>query len=527
MNQSAVRRTPRGRLIGAALALVVLAAAMLPAGGCGVTVTQTYAVDLQFSPDSGTVAWCWGQQRVHYPPPVGLAGPDYLSGKATLRWCAADTPDRLRSLQIVSTGPVSQMDGGDFPGEFHLAFSPDSTRLLVASPVGLDVVDLADGKHRRLTARGETVSSMLWDGNEQVVYAARSGIRGDFPRISDRALWRQRVAPSVDQRRLIRRTDGVEDHPVLMTWPIEKISPDGRFAVCSLPEDSPLGSAPAEVVSLADGQARPFRPPGSPYHSTFAVAWKPDSSCFAWLEKHTRYGDNPIKAHCTYQLLLVDPDTLEVRDFTGQMTAVLAPSADRSCTVVFDFAMRWTADGEYLLVSSDTDGGGHLVRPEPWKVIPLARRFFQRVEPDWRLNKMTMLRPLQSPQWVGASGPGGWYIVHRSGAPGRLYAPRGGEASESDRSTGADPALASAGWQERAAGDEQPHVPVSGDSSSFGEGRFGLPWQLSPDARRLGHVTDAGDLEIQSFDLPPPPGGEAPAVGPGEPASPQAASGSV
>ncbi|MCY2927407.1 MAG: hypothetical protein NT031_18610, partial [Planctomycetota bacterium] len=201
---------PMGLFV-ASLRPVLLLAASLTAGGCGLWPSDTRGViaERRVSPDRSLEAYVRGDDRMNFSSFSRLGT---QREHVWVHWGSPGSPLKTRKL-LVAKAPADRESLTPVAGEVHLAFSPDSRRLAIVTPDALKVVDLITGGHWDLAAPGERVTSLAWAGDTDVVYACHTYLTAPCeeddgrPLLSDRTLWRQRFdqAPETRQK-LFRET---------------------------------------------------------------------------------------------------------------------------------------------------------------------------------------------------------------------------------------------------------------------------------------------------------------------------------
>lgn len=419
-----------------------------------------------FSPDSRTLAFTSTTNIAH------------------VCWCDVKSPKHQKQVRIVQVD--RDFEGGNLFQCIHKVFSPDSRSLAVASPAGLDVIDLRTMEKQRLTGAGEIVSALYWTDKDKVVYVAHSRQRGLRGSTTDRTFWRQRTNVRRGARRAIYTEKQVTTEMDYFMWQVESFSPDGRYAIFG---EETEGS-PLKLLDLSDGTVKKLPPRRSVRR--MGIAWKPDGSAAVCID----YGAP------SYLAFLVNPRTGETWKFGKQFTESFVVKGDdrRGALDVPQLVeIAWTPDGKYLIVNNPCRGG-YLLRLRPWRVFDLGRRFgwvFARSE-----TMASLLMPLPVPGWVGAWGPEGeWYAVDYAGR--RFYRLLGQQHS------GLIPP----------AGPSRPALLWTG-GSSWAESRA-----MSPDGKLTAEVDPSREVTLQKVQLPALRPATRPAPKIGEPEGRRAAEG--
>jgi hypothetical protein len=348
--------------------------------GCGEALLapgeQYWPTHPVFSPDSLTVAY------VHIVSGGGFGGPVQ---PMTIRWRNLREP--LAEHKLSTLARITDQRG-NATIDLLMEFSPDSKHLAVVSPFQMEIVDLAAAKSRRQSMADELVTSCAWQTDHTIGYCSHTHRHGRVPESSTRSFYIQDLDDSPGQRRLVWREERVEAGNELFEWPLERWSPNGRCVVLASPYEHGL----FRLLDMRSGQLRDIGPCDG-YSSQ--VSWKPDSSMLACVA-----GRWPVRAW------LVQPSTGERRDFSGPFRGQFGDYPPL-------LEPRWTADGEYLLVNSDSLGGC-LVRPEPWQVIELRARLAHLFEPEKHRSTWPSgaVHALPLPGWVAFWGPGALYAIN-------------------------------------------------------------------------------------------------------------------
>ena len=265
-------------------------------------------------------------------------------------------------------------------------WSPNSSWIGVLTPVGFTVVEAASG---RKVGTHDGILEFAWQSDTQVAYCTyhvTKGMRGQAIICSEDATTRKnKVVYAFPER------------PAVGLSPAVSWSPSGRFVIVEEPAPGRL-----HCVDVLDGTIRSF---GQTDACRLGVSWTPDSTRAFCVSR--RVGPDDL-----YEAVLFEASTERTADCTSGFRQAFKgryPSIES----------QWTSDGKYVLVNHL--GGGSLVRPEPWEVIPLGRliapRFSELELP--KANPWIFLLPV--PGWVGVVPTGNYgdsprqYAVDYSG----------------------------------------------------------------------------------------------------------------
>ena len=301
-----------------------------------------------------------------------------LSGEEIVRWRIISQPFGLKSVKVYSyTGdsPSGYIEG------MHpsIKFSPDSRRLAVLAHGILSCIDLETARLWPLAPPDERVTTFSWIGPDEIAYVGRP---------HNREFFRHKIDAPPDTREVIHAGAG----PALqgIFFPNEHWSPRGRFVVYKL-----LGRG-FELLEVHTGLVRSFEASPTPL---LQVSWKPDESavlCVSCDENRS-----PRAA------VLIDLRTGESLDLSEQYASAFS---DPRRT---ELDPAWTPDGKYFIVNT-WSGGGFLVQPNPWRIIPVGERLVGvlggRFSPD-RGNEP----PRNPPPSVHSFPVAGWIKVLAGG----------------------------------------------------------------------------------------------------------------
>ncbi len=338
----------------------------------------------------------------------------------------------------------------------HPVFSPGNRCLAVACPRSLRVVDCATREERTLTGPGEVVTSLVWLSADQLAYASFSPDEGKSGKRGTLSFWRQRTNQSHHDRELVfslEDTHGLPEKGFSVTeWPRERWSPDGNFVLIR-------GGSPTWGVRLLDlrnGKSGIVGPSGYDFEG---ISWKTDGSEAACVGfRHSR----PMAA------FLIDPKTGLTHDFSAEFHAAFGDESSYSAPRI---SPLWTPDDRYLVVNH-AKKGGCLVRPRPWKVIPVAKLFVDQLLREG--SHVLAEDPSERLPWVFRQPAEGWLRIwvqfEKKGY-------RQGMDYLVDYSGGSVTALA--------------------ESSAPGGG-----WRLTPDGNRAVKLEGSGELAVRNLTLP-------------------------
>lgn len=300
------------------------------------------------------------------------------SGKLQLMWYPLLDPDTVYTVDLGRLGGPLEADA--LAGAVHMVFSPSGRRVAVVLPRELSVIDLgpdrASARMQVTATANELISAVAWISESDLRYVSHRQVDEENPLLFERTFWQYRLGDRPgDRTPLYRERLVATGANAPSEWPIEKLSPDGRYAIFPSP--------------YRDGRFRLLDLPAARIVSEFgradgplaSVSWKPDSSAAFCVG-----GSFPPQA-----VMVTVPDGQE-HDFTpefmrefGQLAPKLPP--------------RWTADGKWLIVN-DLVQRGCLVQLEPWRVITTG---LQLLAPDVvPEDSAGFLYPLAVPGWVAS-----------------------------------------------------------------------------------------------------------------------------
>lgn len=296
-----------------------------------------------FSPDGTTIAYTY-VERIDLPLPPEMPT---IYSTVYLQWCHSDQLKQCQSIKIDSYG---KSYGSFVQGQFLLMFSPDSKQLAVKSPRYFEVVDLQTGKRFQLTGPDESVATMGWLGNTEMVYVIYTeSDPGKRSHSLTHQIFRHSIGEPAGKRLMLyeqKDYDGTYH---------DYISPTGEYIVFMSQGYSNgrfllLDSQTGKVTPLTekDGQCQ-------------GVSWKPDGSCVFCLSS--------TEALLWYPKEGRKKDLSEDYDNSFRRFLEFGPSIDA----------LWTPDGKYIVINS-AKTGGCLVSPDPWHVVPVGKRLVSYLE---------------------------------------------------------------------------------------------------------------------------------------------------
>jgi Tol biopolymer transport system component len=298
---------------------------------------------LHFSPDGSIIAYTY-VKRIDLPLPPELPT---IYSTVYLQWCRSDQLKECRSLKIESYG---KSYGSFVQNAFLLMFSPDSKQLAVKSPRCLEVVDLATMTRRQLTGPDESVGSIGWLGNKEMVYSVftKPATWEKSYGVTHRIFRHSIGEPSAKRSLLYEQTnyEGLQH---------DYVSPTGEHVVF-MSQGYPkarflsLNTQTGEVIALS-----------KKFSQFQGVSWKPDGSCVFCLSSREAVLWYPKEGRRI--------DLSEEYDNSFRRFIPYKPDIDE----------RWTPDGEYIVINSSKTGGC-LVRPGPWQVVPVGKRLMDHLE---------------------------------------------------------------------------------------------------------------------------------------------------
>ncbi len=328
---------------GAAACLLV---AVFVLAGCATPQREFYFP--RFSPDGTMVAWL--EQQASRTP---------LLVRQQVRLCWRDVAERRAVHAVDIAAVLPTFNDPPIAWRTHYAFSPAGRQVAAASPAGLQVIDLAEGRIRRLSAPRERITSFAWVGDDRIVYVAQTRrlleLSSDLLNADlwDRTVWRQRVDGREPRRSVWQEqaaATGAGDVPV---WPLEHFSPDGQRLLLS----SPYADGQFQLLDLDDGSRIAF---GSSSGPASLVAWKPDSSAAVVVG-----GAWPVSAW------LVDAAGGQISDISNPFRKAFGEYPPMEMP---GFA------GDGRLIVNDAGRRGCLVRLDPWQVTPVGRTMLSGLE---------------------------------------------------------------------------------------------------------------------------------------------------
>jgi dipeptidyl aminopeptidase/acylaminoacyl peptidase len=226
------------------------------------------------------------------------------------------------NLRVVSldTGEIRIATSGPFP-KTGPVFSPAGDRLAFESENDIWIVNLTDGRSRRITTNGGRDSQASWspDGRMIAFVSNRSGSTD---------LWA--AAAEGERHGLIRLTDDllVEDDP---QW-----SPDGRRIVYSAKGPLDFYAQGLFLVPASGGRPQRITPADNFDHSS--ARWSPDGQTLAFISDRTGY----------MHVWTMNPDGSGSREYdTGPFD---------SASPHFAVTPVWSPEGTRLLTSVNRGG---------------------------------------------------------------------------------------------------------------------------------------------------------------------------
>ncbi|HOX38132.1 MAG TPA: hypothetical protein PL033_09100 [Candidatus Brocadiia bacterium] len=297
----------------------------------------------EFSPDSRIVAYIT-ESVVDLPTPPELYT---IRWKYMAHWFPAESPEKRRSIFLDSFGRKEHRN----TCECKLLFSTDAKRLAVIGPRKLTIVDLASGKSVVLTKADEMPTGAAWSSLDEITYVTHGNHNGRYGTVFDRRVFAENVTER-KRRQLFEQFD-------CETWRGESLSPNGRWLVSMQNSSDPIklvdlstGCATHEIVSKSIG---------------FHASWKRDCSA-VFILGHPAAG-NPTKA-CL----------VKTGDGTVHDLSALFNEHFQEQLLCIDHL--WTPSGDYVVINGG-QGGGCLLRPEPFECIRLAKILCRDQDPSF------------------------------------------------------------------------------------------------------------------------------------------------
>jgi hypothetical protein len=388
------------------------------------------SAQVRFSPDSALVGFCFAKcWDLPLPPEMPT-----VRSTAFVRWCRTARPDECRTMKIGSFG---KNYGYWVVDQITPVFSPDSRHVAVVGPRGLFLADTASGAAIRVSPDDEEVKAAGWVGSDEIVYAAHTTRQDRGATLTDLVFWQWKIAAGPGRRVELHRHPGIYSG-----YPREYWSPDGKRVIFV---DQAYYSGQYLLLDVATGKVTPL---GSPGIMSKGAAWKPDGTAAVIISQ--RKGDPPV------EVLLIEPATGKTTDLSREFFTAFGDK-------VPDIDPLWTAEGKYLVVNT-AELGGCLVRPDPWEVIPVSKRFIERRYPGGA-------PPGEAPPWIYRQPAPGWVRIWVTGGKGQ---------------------------SEQYAVDYQGKAYFTiGASSTPGGG-----WTLTPDAAGAVRLDDSAGIEVQEVKLP-------------------------
>jgi len=327
--------------------------------------------EIHFSSDKSTVAYTF-VKRIDLPLPPEMPT---LYSTVYLKWCLMDQLDSCQSLKIDSYG---KSYGSFVQGQFRLIFSPDSRRIAVNSPRHLEIVELGTRIRHRLTLAGESVFSMGWLGNKEIVYTVHlESMEKNGSYYRTRKIFRHRIDDSPEKRLLLYEQN---DYKGLCH---EFVSPTGEY-VLFMSKGYNEG-----IFSLLDVQTGQVTALTEKKAKLEGVSWKPDG--------------NGVFCLSSNEALLLYPKENRIIDLSSNYNSTFR--------CLLEYAPKidplWTPDGRFIVMNSSKTGGC-LVRPDPWEVIPAGKNLVTYLEEEKR--QVYFDQPNQYP-WIFVQPFPGWVRV--------------------------------------------------------------------------------------------------------------------
>ena len=268
-------------------------------------------------------------------------------------WCDLDRPKRLQRI-LIDKKAGSSIGAFEY-NRVHPVFSPSGRRLAVAVDDRLLWFDLKDGRPRRLNFAGETVTSLAWLGENEIAYGVRTE--------SDRFFCAQKIEAPPENRREIfaEPSSRPEQWPASLShlgWPWEAWSPDGRY-MAFVPFDR---KSTLNLLDIRTGRrTRAGRRPADQVQ----VSWREDGSALFCLNTGREGG--------VEEAFLLETVSGDTKDFSRDMAASFQGGG------YLRLSSLWTPDGRNFAVNRRRTGGC-LIRPAPWRVVPVYASMTERLK---------------------------------------------------------------------------------------------------------------------------------------------------
>ena len=298
--------------------------------------------NVHFSPDGSVAAFTY-VRRINLPIPPEVP---VIHSTVYLKWCTGRGWRTCREIKIDAYG---RSYGPFVQARFRLMFSPDARRLAVRTPRFLEVVDLESGARRRLTGPDETVTSLGWRGNSEIVYVVHQ--KNPHASGSTRRIYRHPVDAPPDGRQALHVQEGYRG-----TYQ-DYVSPTGGHVIFM---SEGHGNGDFQLLDVETGEVIPL---GGEAGWCGGVAWKRDGTCAFCLGSRKTFLCYPGRGQPEIK------DVSAAYDATFRRRLKYAPSIDP----------LWTPDDAYVVIQVPWIGGC-LIRPDPWTVIPLGKRLVEHLE---------------------------------------------------------------------------------------------------------------------------------------------------
>ena len=327
---------------------------------------------LGFTPDGKTVVYT-RDDKVFVGIVFGIMGFGIGPHSIHLAWRDVDSPETVRRIRLCGEW-ITFPDGGNAQDPpWDVTFSPGSRHLAIRWEEELLLVDLKEGKLRKVDGPYPFVGQVTWLSDDELIFDTALGTPDEFHGVSRHLIYRWRIDSPTDDLQVV-----CERQTTCWSW---SLSPDHSCVLIG-PQCS---WGRCELVDLSTGQAVKFGPEGV---RLGASKWTDDSS----------------RVFCELQHKPSDPDAerdtgpreyvLVSRRNLGRILADHGPIAPRELGRFLGFS----EDNQWVFTSM-----GLRVRPDPWEVRDLTESIVELcgLPPDCSI-KLGWL-PVRG--WFSLTGP--------------------------------------------------------------------------------------------------------------------------
>jgi hypothetical protein len=311
--------------------------------------------------------------------------------------CWRDKPDqRWPAKMMLSTGLrlAKKCGYSNLPHTYLMVFSPDSTRLAVATSKELMVANLKTRKFTRLPADRDMdkdrISSLQWLDTDELIYTY------EFLKPADSELHNPEHSPSQTILLTVYRQGTNRDDRPRKVYPPKKTgrqgaseSSDGRYVMTS--------SATGETCNMVEVKTGEVVWTDQMAGGTFqGAAWTPGSTIAAYAFcTTTKNTDDRYEAHIS----IIDLKTKKVRRFRRQFA--------KDALKPYGCGVEWTVDGKHLTVGPNR--AAHLlldIQTGSFTSLrePIIKHFKQKEETS---RYTPDIHPFTKPGWLWTKGPDG------------------------------------------------------------------------------------------------------------------------